>query len=89
MAKEDASVRKSITIDKESAFPEEPTTNSPPTHTGAGHQQTLSTWSNIGCNQWFSLAKPTLKVAPAGRNRSLVARTNMCGCAISFMAQII
>ncbi len=29
-----------------------------------------------------SLAKPRLKVAPAGRNCSLVACTNMCACAI-------
>ena len=38
--------------------------------------------TNIGCNQWLSLAKPTLKVAHAGRNRSLVAHTSKCGRAI-------
>ena len=54
---------------------------SPPTHTGAGHQWTVST--NIGCNQWLSLAEPTLKMAPAGRNHSPVAHTNMCGWTIS------
>ena len=49
-------------------------TNSPPTLTGVGHQRTVST--DIGCNQWLSLAKPPLKVGLAGRNRSLVARTS-------------
>ena len=53
---------------------------SPPTQAGAGHQQTVGT--SIGCNQWLSLAKSTLKVAPAGRNRSLVAYTSKCGWAI-------
>ena len=53
---------------------------SPPTLTGAGHQRTVST--NIGCNQWLSLAKSALKVALAGWNRSLVARTNKHGWAI-------
>ena len=55
--------------------------NSPPSQTGVGHQLTVST--STGCNQWLSLAEPTLKVTPIGRNRSLVARTNMCGWAIS------
>ena len=47
-----------------------------PTHTRAGHQWMVST--NIGCNRWLSLAEPTMKLAPVGRNRSLVARTSMC-----------
>ena len=39
---------------------------------------------SIGCNQWLSLAEQALKVIPAAsRNRSLVARTSMCGWAIS------
>ena len=54
---------------------------SPLTHTGAGHQWTVST--NISCNQWLSLAEPGLKAAHAGRNRSLVTWTSMCGCAIN------
>ena len=49
-------------------------TNSPPTLTGAGHQRTLNT--NIGCNQWLSLAKTLLKMTLDGRNRSLVAYTS-------------
>ena len=52
-------------------------TKRPPTLTGAGHQWTVST--NTGCTQWLSLAKPALKVAPTGRNRSLVACTSKCG----------
>jgi len=36
-----------------------------------------------GCNQWLALAKIALKVPHAGRNRSLVANTNMCGEGIS------
>ena len=32
----------------------------PPPHTGADHQCTVSI--GIGCNQWLSLAEPTLKV---------------------------
>ena len=55
--------------------------NSPPTLTGVGHQWMEST--NIGCNQWLSLAKIALKVPHAGRNRSLVARTNKFGECIS------
>ena len=35
--------------------------------------------TNIGYIQWLSLATPTLKVALAGRNPSLVARTSKCG----------
>ena len=62
-------------------------TNSPPTLTSAGHQWTVST--STGCNQWSSLARPTLKVAPAGRNCSLVARTNKCGWAISSQTYLI
>ena len=61
-------------------------TNSPPTVTGAGHHWTVST--NIGCNQWLSLAKTLLKVTLAGRNRSMVARTNKCGWAISLMVSL-
>ena len=45
------------------------------------HQQTVST--SKGCNQWLSLAKTLLKVALAGGNRSLVARTSKCGWAHS------
>ena len=37
---------------------------------------------NISCNQWFSLAKPILKVTPADRNRTLMANTSKCGWAI-------
>ena len=36
--------------------------NIPPTLNGVGHQTTMST--NTDCNQWLSLAKPTLKVHP-------------------------
>jgi hypothetical protein len=52
-----------------------------PTRVGVGHQRMEST--SIGCNQWLSLAKITLKVPHAGRNRSLVANTNRCGEGIS------
>ena len=45
------------------------------------HQRTVST--SKGCNQWLSLAKTLLKVALAGGDRSLVARTSKCGWAIS------
>jgi hypothetical protein len=54
-----------------------PKPNTLPTPDGVGHQRTEST--NIGCNQWLSLAKIALKVPIAGRNRSLVANTIMCG----------
>jgi hypothetical protein len=57
--------------------------NSPPTLTGVGHQWTVST--SIGCNQWLSPAKPTLKVPHVGRNRSLVVRTSKCGWAIRYV----
>ena len=60
---------------------------SPPTHTGAGHQWMVST--NTDCNQWLSVAEPGLKVARAGRNRSLVTCTSMYGCAISWRIPII
>jgi hypothetical protein len=60
-------------------------TYSPPTLTGVGHQWTVST--NTGCNQWLSLAKPTLKMPLADRNHSLVARTNKCGWAIIVSSQ--
>ena len=53
----------------------------PPTLTGAGHQWTVSI--NTGCNQWFSLAKLTLKVVRVGRNRSPVVHTSKRGCAVS------
>ena len=53
---------------------------SPPTLTGAGHHRTMST--NTGCNWWLSLAKTLLKVALAGRNRLLIARTSKCVWAI-------
>ena len=57
-------------------------TYSPPTLiTGAGHQRTMSIIT--GCNQWLSLAETLLKVALANGNRSLVARTSLCGWAIS------
>jgi hypothetical protein len=52
-------------------------TNTLPTLDGVGHQRTEST--NIGCNQWLSLAKIALKVSLADRNRSLVASTSRCG----------
>ena len=35
-------------------------------------------------SHWLSLVEPTLKVAPVGRNRSLIARTNVCGWALTF-----
>ena len=38
---------------------------------------------NIGYIQWFSLAKPTVEVARATRNRSLVPPNNKCGRAIT------
>jgi hypothetical protein len=57
--------------------------NSPPTLTGVGHQWTVST--SIGCKQWLSPAKPTLKVPHVGRNRSLVVRTSKCGWAIRYI----
>ena len=53
---------------------------SPRTLTGAGHHWTVST--STSCNEWLSLAKTLLKVALAGRNRSLIARTSKCGWAI-------
>ena len=53
-------------------------TYSPPTHTVWAKMST-----SIGYNQWLSPAKPCLKVLPAGRNRSLVTRTNKCGWATS------
>jgi len=52
-------------------------TNTLPTPAKVGHQRTEST--NIGCNQWLSLAKIALKVPLAGRNHSLMANTSMCG----------
>ena len=39
--------------------------------------------TSIGCNQWLSLTKIALKVPHVDRNRSLVARTNMCGDSVS------
>ena len=42
-----------------------------------GQQLMVST--NTNYIQWFSLAKPTSKVTPIGRNRSLVACTSKCG----------
>ena len=54
--------------------------HSPPTLNGAGHQFTVSI--DVGYVQWLSLAKPTLKVAPAGRNHSSVACNTKCGLAI-------
>ena len=56
-----------------------PFTYSPPTL--SGYQWTVSTSTSY--IQWLSLAKRTLKVTPTGRNRSLVARTNKCGWAIT------
>jgi hypothetical protein len=52
-----------------------------PTPVGAGHQGTEST--STGCNQWLSLANIALKVPPAGRNRSLVAKR--CGECIKLL----
>ena len=43
--------------------------------------------TNTGCNQWLSLAKITLKVPHAGRNRSLVVRTSRCGKCISLLCE--
>jgi hypothetical protein len=60
---------------------------SPPTLIDVGHRWTVSI--NIGRNQWLSLAKPTLKVSLASRNRSLVPRTRKCGWAISNCIQHI
>ena len=57
---------------------------SPPRLTGVGHQWMVST--SIGCNQWLSRAKPSLKVAHASRNRSLVAHTSKCRWAIRQMS---
>jgi len=51
--------------------------NTLPTLVGVGHQRMEST--NIGCNQWLSLAKIALKMPLAGRNRSLVASTSKYG----------
>ena len=45
-----------------------------------GHHRTVST--NKGCNQWLLLTKILLKVALAGGNHLLVARTSKCGRAI-------
>ena len=56
-------------------------TSSPPTPTSMSHQWTVST--NTGYIQWLSLVKSELKVAHAGRNRSLVVHTSKCGWAIS------
>jgi hypothetical protein len=53
---------------------------SPPTLTDARHQWTFS--SSIGCNQWLSLAKLALKVAPTGRNCSPMTCTSKCVWAI-------
>jgi hypothetical protein len=55
--------------------------NTLPAPAGAGHQRTEST--STGCIQWLSLAKIALNVPLPGRNRSLVAITNMCGEDIS------
>jgi hypothetical protein len=57
------------------------TTYTLPTPAGVGHQRTESTMT--GCNQWLSLAKIALKVALAGRDRSLVANTSRCREGIS------
>jgi hypothetical protein len=54
-----------------------------PTPAGVGHHRTEST--NIGCNQWLSLAKIALKMPLADRNRSLVASTSRCGEGITYM----
>ena len=61
------------------------TTHSPPTLTGVSHQWTVSI--NIGYIQWlsWSLAKPTLKVTPTCKNRSLAVRTSKCGWAIRLL----
>ena len=55
--------------------------DSPPTLSGAGHQWTVRI--NIDYIKWLSLAKPTLKVAHAGGDHSLVARINKCEWTIS------
>jgi hypothetical protein len=55
-------------------------TNSPPTLVGVGHQWTVSTSTTY--NQWFLLAKSALTMSLVGRNRSLVADTNLCGWAL-------
>ena len=59
--------------------------NSPPTRTCADHQWTVSI--NTSCNQWLSLAKPTLKMAPAGRNCSLMTCTSKCGWAVNYVTR--
>jgi len=55
-------------------------TNNPPTLTCVGHRWTVST--NIGCNQWLSLANPCLKVLLVGRDRLMVVRIGKCRWAI-------
>ena len=52
-------------------------TYSPPTLIDVGHQWTER--SSIICYHGLSLAKTSRKLPPVDRNRSLVARTNMCG----------
>ena len=42
--------------------------------------------TSTSCNQWLSLAKPVLKVAPAGGNRTLVANISKCGWANGLLA---
>ena len=51
--------------------------------TNVGHLLMVST--NTNYIQWFSLAKPTSKVTPIGRNRSLVACTSKCGWVVWYM----
>ena len=57
-----------------------------PTHVGVGRQWTEST--SIGCNQWLSLVKMTLRVSLVGRNRSLVASASKCGEGVSLLLVI-
>ena len=47
----------------------------------SGHKRTATT--SKGCNHWLLMANTLLKVALAGGNRSMVARTSKCGWAFT------
>jgi hypothetical protein len=55
--------------------------NSPPTFTGVGHQWTISRGH---CKNWFSQWEPLVAIT-ADTHRSLMAHTNRCGWAISYV----